>query len=82
MSFKVAKPIFKKPQELPLDPYFLGLWLGDGKSNDVVIYSSDPEIEEYLEFFAQSMGLRLTSFKHDTGSVSSTDAARRLVARR
>lgn len=39
---------------LPLDPYFLGLWLGDGTSKAVEITSSDPEIGEYLNSFALS----------------------------
>lgn len=34
---------------LPLDPYVLGLWLGDGTKANGQITSADPEIWEYLE---------------------------------
>lgn len=30
------------------DPYLYGLWLGDGKTGDRIIYSSDKEIIDYL----------------------------------
>jgi len=31
-----------------LDPYFLGLWLGDGRSNSAAITNREPEIGRYL----------------------------------
>lgn len=57
--FKKLFKIFRLPVEweesfLPLDPYFLGLWLGDGSSSDVRIHSADKEIQEYLELMVQS----------------------------
>jgi len=52
-GYKAPKPLTNKNADLPLDPYFLGLWLGDGTSNNVEITSSDPEIEEYLHEFAK-----------------------------
>lgn len=53
-GYKVPKPCPNNESELPLDPYFLGLWLGDGHSDDAMITSSDPEIEKYLNDFASS----------------------------
>lgn len=50
--------------KIELDPYFLGLWLGDGTSNAVQIQTADIEIEDYLNEMAKSMGLYIT--KHDT----------------
>lgn len=40
------------PKDLPLEPYFLGLWLGDGKSTDSRVYSSDEEVGDYLREYA------------------------------
>lgn len=48
-------------QDLPLDPYFLGLWLGDGKTSDVRIATTDKEIVDYLREYARSLGLQLTT---------------------
>lgn len=34
--------------ELVIDPYFLGLWLGDGNSNKIGISTEDKEIKDYI----------------------------------
>lgn len=39
-------------QNLPLEPYFLGLWLGDGSSRSVNITNTEPEVIEYLRNLA------------------------------
>ena len=36
------------PSEVPLDPYYLGVWLGDGHSNSTGITNVDPEVIDYL----------------------------------
>lgn len=36
-------------RELPLPPYFLGVWLGDGSSREARVTTSDPEILARLE---------------------------------
>lgn len=38
-------------KELPIDPYFIGLWLGDGTSSSLSITTMDSEIIEYLDDF-------------------------------
>jgi hypothetical protein len=45
-----VSPCIEFPQkDLPVDPYYMGLWLGDGdKSNFRIITTSDFEIENYL----------------------------------
>lgn len=48
-SVPVTRPLHTQPTDLPLDPYFLGVWLGDGKSDSSRYYSADPEIAVYLE---------------------------------
>ena len=45
-----AKPVL-------VDPYFLGLWLGDGTSKAMTITSIDPEIVQYCNKYAEKMGL-------------------------
>lgn len=44
---------------VPLDPYFLGLWLGDGHHKRPQITTADPEIVAYLAEFSDKVGLRL-----------------------
>ena len=47
-------------QPLPLDPYLLGLWLGDGKSDSARIYSTDKEVVAYLHEAADVRGEAVT----------------------
>ncbi len=47
-------------QDVPLDPYLLGLWLGDGKSDGSRIYTQDNEIIEYLSEYAERNGQFVT----------------------
>ena len=44
-----ARPLDLPPQELPLPPYALGVWLGDGHAASARITTADPEIVVYLE---------------------------------
>ncbi|MDQ2771792.1 MAG: replicative DNA helicase [Bacteroidota bacterium] len=53
-------PVAFAAQELPVDPYFLGVWLGDGTSNDCRITSQDPEIIDYLHHYATTLGMQVT----------------------
>lgn len=41
---------------LPLDPYFLGVWLGDGTSRELTITSFDLPIIRFLQEYAISWG--------------------------
>ena len=41
---------------LPLAPYFLGLWLGDGNSRTGKIYNIDQEVIDYLYEYAEQRG--------------------------
>ena len=45
-----VKPIQFKAKELPIDPYTLGAWLGDGVSAGGRICSDDPEILSYFPY--------------------------------
>lgn len=57
---------FEKKVDLPIDPYFLGLWFGDGSKNKkgVVISNPDIEIHEYLKEFAKIWRLKFKCFKY------------------
>jgi len=60
-GYKVA--IDFKKQKLKIEPYFLGLWLGDGASSNVSIATMDSEIIEYLSNYASKLDLQLTTQK-------------------
>lgn len=47
-------------KELLIDPYFLGLWLGDGTKNKAVITNEDPEVIKYVCDFANDNGMTCT----------------------
>ena len=54
-SVRNAKPLDPSEQDLPLDAYALGIWLGDGHADGARFTSADPEIAMYLE----AAGLRV-----------------------
>jgi len=54
-GYKVAVDFPDKP--LPISPYFLGLWLGDGSSASPDITTPDKEIVDYLTDYAEQIGL-------------------------
>ena len=43
-----------------LDPYFIGMWLGDGSSRSSSITTADKEIEEYVQKVASKFGMKIT----------------------
>jgi hypothetical protein len=45
-------------RDVKLDPYFLGLWLGDGKSTGIEIYNKDLEVISWLEGYAKEYNLK------------------------
>ena len=57
-GFKVGVEF--KSTELPIDPYWLGLWLGDGNSNSPSITTGDKEIESYLYQYSKDNKLDIT----------------------
>ena len=54
-SVDLALPLDLPPARLPIDPYVLGIWLGDGHASGAGITTADPEIVMRLE----GAGLRL-----------------------
>lgn len=45
-------------RKLELEPYFLGIWLGDGETGGARITSPDPEVIEYCHRYATRVGSR------------------------
>ncbi len=56
-------------QELPIDPYLLGLWLGDGTAVFPIITNPEPEIKAWLENYCHTHGQKL-SVKYEKGAYS------------
>lgn len=72
-GYKVPYPVLKNNHKLPLDPYFLGLWLGDGTAKATSITSTDIEIENFLYEFASTYeGLIVHKKTTEAGYVSNT----------
>jgi len=54
-SIPVCKPVEFERKELEIEPYFLGLWLGDGTSANAGITTPDEEIVEYIYEYAKRL---------------------------
>ena len=63
-EFNYAIPLNKSIEydevELPIDPYFLGLWLGDGSSHRTDITTNDQEIVDYVYKIAKDFNHKVT----------------------
>lgn len=60
-GYKVAVEFDQKA--VPVEPYFLGLWLGDGRRSDVRIATQDHEVVSYLEGYAERLGKKLKCYE-------------------
>jgi putative portal protein len=69
---RVQKPLSSLDKDLPLDPYFLGLWLGDGGSWQNVFCSEDEEIIEYVNNWTIEHGGYLEKTKHQNSGKAVT----------
>lgn len=56
------------PHKPTIDPYFVGLWLGDGTVGYARVSTMDTEIVDYLEEFAKSEGLSLVQYEKREGA--------------
>ena len=56
-------------QEIKVDPYFLGLWLGDGNSHNTGITNIDKEIIDYVYEYAKTLNLSVTINKSTSSLV-------------
>lgn len=62
-------------QPIALDPYWLGLWLGDGNTNAPILTTADPEIAAYHTKYAAQHGLEITVGVDKRGNAANTYAA-------
>lgn len=69
---RVNKPLAGIHKELPLDPYFLGLWLGDGGSWQNVFTTEDKEVLDYVNNWATSRGGYIEQTKHQNSGKAVT----------
>lgn len=61
-----SKLIEFKPKEIGfIDPYFIGLWLGDGDNDRLQITSIDKEIIDYVHSFANKHGYKVSCKEGD-----------------
>ena len=67
--FFVGVDFPRQSKKLPVDPYFLGVWYGDGtkKLLNVGITKPDPEIRECVSAMAQERGLLMRTDKNQSG---------------
>lgn len=59
-SIPVAKPLMLPDSDLPIDPYVLGFWLGDGSSasGQITLSTQDREVIGYLESAGHKVTLK------------------------
>lgn len=57
-GYRVAVEFDKKA--VSVEPYFLGIWLGDGTTTKVSITNQDEEIIEYLHEYAEALDFSVT----------------------
>ena len=55
-------------KNLPIDPYVLGLWLGDGNSDSIALTTADEEIEKIWLNFAKNNNLDSKSYMGQSNS--------------
>lgn len=68
-SIPINKVIEYQEKVLKIEPYYLGLWLGDGFSESVNVCSIDDETINYCEEYARTLGLQSTiSWDQDRGN--------------
>jgi nucleotide-binding universal stress UspA family protein len=64
-AIELAKPLQLPDATLPVDPYWLGLWLGDGDSTSATITKPDEEVAEACQREAESRGLKYSRISYE-----------------
>jgi SpoVK/Ycf46/Vps4 family AAA+-type ATPase len=52
--------VFEECEELDIDPYFLGLWLGDGHKDSATVTSEDQEVVDYIRSYADDLNMEVS----------------------
>ena len=55
-------PINWSHQDVPIDPYFLGIWLGDGHKNRPTITTMDQEVVDFLYQYANDINMGISVY--------------------
>lgn len=58
-------PIEFSEQPIPYDPYWVGLWLGDGTKGETHITKNEPALESYFQDFANNNNLIFNKKEYD-----------------
>ncbi len=71
---RIQRPRFGSSSELPIDPYILGLWLGNGHAHGarITIRDEDVDVVQYVKCWAVENGADMTLDKHQNGGKSKT----------
>ena len=72
MGYKTDRLNFKH-QPIYLDPYLLGLWLGDGNSNEPIIKTSSYAVYKYMRDWASKNNASLKKISEHEYSIHSYD---------
>lgn len=70
-SVELAEPLVLPSSDLPIEPYLLGAWLGDGTSSGARITIAEPEMIGHVETAASAHGWSVTdgADRYDYGIV-------------
>jgi hypothetical protein len=66
-GYKVGVDFAETKEKLAIDPYLLGLWLGDGTTKATEITNIDPEIIEYLKKEMKTMNMYVNQYEGPEG---------------
>lgn len=66
-SYKVA--VDYPTQTVGIDPYWLGLWLGDGNSRSTAITCGDAEVVQSVQDYASYLGMRVSVYQEQGACV-------------
>lgn len=69
-SIPLTKPVQYSKKELLIDPYVLGVWLGDGNSNTGVITTADLDVCKFIHQAGYSMNVIPSTIRKDNKSCS------------
>ncbi len=58
-SIKVTQPIVGRKINFPIDPYFLGVWLGDGNTKNCGVTTADEDVRIFLYDYANRLGCKV-----------------------
>ena len=68
-SIPLSAPLTLAPRRLPVDPYILGAWLGDGGSRDAVMWAGERDAGYFITRF-QAAGYRVGACGRHKGVVN------------